>query len=62
MEIRPRDGKEPRPVDLTSAILRLLGRLDGHAVALSLAVLLMIVSLVISLDATAAAMASGVHR
>ena len=49
-------------MDLTSAILRFLGRLDGHAVALSLAVLLMIVSLVISLDATATAMASGVHR
>ena len=49
-------------MDLTSALMRFLGRLDGHAVALSLAVLLMIVSLVISLDATAAAMASSGHR
>jgi len=49
-------------VDLTSAILRFLGRLDGHAVALSIAVLLMILSLVISLGAKDPSMASSVHR
>ncbi len=49
-------------MDLTSAFLRFLGRLDGHAVALSIAVLLMIVSLVISLGAKDPSLASGVHR
>ena len=49
-------------MDLTSAILRFLGRLDGHAVALSIAVLLMILSLVISLGAKDPSLASSVHR
>ena len=40
-------------MDLTSAFLRFVSRLDGHAVALSLALILMIVSLVISLSAAA---------
>ena len=38
-------------MDPTSAFLRFVSRLDGHAVALSLALILMIVSLVISLSA-----------
>jgi len=46
-------------VDLTSAFLRFVSRLDGHVVALSLALILLIVSLVISLSA--AATASAVH-
>ena len=49
-------------MDLTSAILRFLGRLDGHAVALSIAVLLMIVSLVISLGAQDPSLAPSVHH
>ena len=40
-------------MDLTSAFLRFVSRLDGHAVALSLALILLIVSLVISLSAAA---------
>ena len=48
-------------MDLPSAILRFLGRLDGHAVALSIAVLLMILSLVISLGAKDPSLASSVH-
>ncbi len=42
-------------MDLTSAIIRFFSRLDGRAVALTLALLLMILSLVISLGATGVA-------
>jgi len=40
-------------VDLTSAFLRFVSRLAGHVVALSMALILLIVSLVISLSAAA---------
>jgi hypothetical protein len=46
-------------MDLTSAIQRFLGRLDGHEVAaLTVALLLMVLSLAISVGSTA--IASGV--
>jgi hypothetical protein len=48
-------------MDLTSAIQRFLNRLDGHAVAaLTVALLLMVLSLAISVGSTATALGSRV--